>query len=244
MKCAGGDGSALRMCPPNERFDADHPLTREFDDRLIDQKELGRTVSERFDCSPQVLFEFELIDEFGMHLGREDLVTALSTALGPVHREIRVTEDFAGAFTGTRGGHSDAGADPNLSSVQKERNLECSRDSLDNDDRILQAWNVVEKHREFVTAEACDGIAAPGGVQEPGSDRAEKPITRGMTETVIDGLEVVQIEEDDRETRTMSALSCEGVFDTVAKKGAVRESREAHREMPDERASPRAGPDR
>ncbi len=57
----------------------------------------------------------------------------------------------------------------------------------------------VEQDRELVAAEPCDDVAVPDGGEQSGGDHPEQLVADLMAEQVVDGLEVVEVETEERD---------------------------------------------
>jgi len=64
---------------------------------------------------------------------------------------------------------------------------------------LVLGLDILDEYREFVTAEPCCGIARPQAAAESVCDGDEQFVARGVTETVVDGFEIVEIDEQHRE---------------------------------------------
>ena len=86
---------------------------------------------------------------------------------------------------------------------------------------------ILDEHRELVTAESRHGIRrAHAGEQSPGGFDQQR-VPGAVPQAVVDGLEVVEIQEQQRERRLAATLRPgQGVLRTVAQQRAVRESRQ------------------
>ena len=62
---------------------------------------------------------------------------------------------------------------------------------------LLRVDDAVEQDGELVAAEAGDGVGRPHGRLEPGGDLLQHEVAGGVTEAVVDRLEVVEVDEDD-----------------------------------------------
>ena len=58
--------------------------------------------------------------------------------------------------------------------------------------------DVLLEHDEFVAAEARDEILRPQHVAQPVGDRAQQLVAAGMAERVVDLLELVEVDEQQR----------------------------------------------
>src|ERR671925_127630 len=91
--------------------------------------------------------------------------------------------------------------------------LQCLEDIFKDGRKLGPAFDIVDKDHELVAAEAAyfDAVAGkPGQLFRDGVDEA---VADGMTERIIDALEVVEIEDDERAIAFLIAgrhhLACE-----------------------------------
>ena len=64
---------------------------------------------------------------------------------------------------------------------------------------LLGGFDVLQQHRELVAAQACQQAVRAGSRAQPFGDVLQHSIAEAVTERVVDGLEVVQIHEQQRQ---------------------------------------------
>ena len=72
-----------------------------------------------------------------------------------------------------------------------------------------------EEHRELVAAEAGDGVRRAHGDLQAAGHLLEDVVAGGVAEAVVDRLEVVEVDEDDRDVREPALRAHERVLDAV-----------------------------
>ena len=105
-------------------------------------------------------------------------------------------------------GHRDAdrGADLDDVMVDQIAIAEPVDDPARQDRGVLVRADVLLEHHEFVAAEPGDEILRPQHVAQPVGDRAQQPVAAGMAERIVDLLELVEIDEQQRRQRRLVAL--------------------------------------
>ena len=90
---------------------------------------------------------------------------------------------------------AEAGADDQVGVVELERADERVEDALGGLDRRLRVVHIFEQDRELVAAEAGGGVGGPDARGDALSDLEQDPVAGGVAEAVVDGLEVVEVDE-------------------------------------------------
>jgi len=121
---------------------------------------------------------------------------------------------------------SDAGRDEVLAARQHERPRERCRDPLGGVDRVALRDDVLEQDPELVATEPRHGVAAAQCVLQTRCGRRQQLIADMMTEAVVDELEVVEVEEQDRGERLLPAEPRQRMLEPVDEQDAVGESRQ------------------
>ncbi len=157
------------------------------------------------------------------HFGHEDREAALALRFRRIHRDVGIAQQFLDAVLRRREGDADARGDPQVAAEERERFLQRRDDApRDLDHRVL-AGQVLEQHREFIAAEARDRVAAPRALDQALGARAQHAIAFAVAEAVVDGLEVVEVDEQHRHAAIAALADRERVLDAVAEQRAIRE---------------------
>ncbi|HEY5113333.1 MAG TPA: hypothetical protein VIJ45_04410 [Coriobacteriia bacterium] len=93
-----------------------------------------------------------------------------------------------------------------------------------NDQCRLPRGDVVEEDDELISTHASGGVTRPQHGANAQRHIDEQPITGGMAQGIVDHLEVVEIEEQDRETGLAPVCEAQAVGQTVPEEGAVRQA--------------------
>ena len=83
------------------------------------------------------------------------------------------------------------------------------------------ALHLLEQDAELVAAEAGHGVAGADAAAEAGGHRRQEPVAGGVAEAVVDGLEVVEVDEQHGAEVAGAAAAVEGVLHPVAEQAAV-----------------------
>ena len=179
------------MLPAGERLEAGDLAGREADDRLIANLELATR-----DGPDQIGLQSQSLVRGGMQLGPEQRVAALARALRVVHRRVRLPEQAGAARPDAAEGDPDAGAREDLGALDDERAVEALQQAPGHDLR-LGGVDTLEQDGELVAAQTRDGIGIADGLPKAACDADEQLVAGGVTEAVVDGLEVVDVDEED-----------------------------------------------
>ena len=153
-----------------------------------------------------------------MHSRLEDPVAPLAVALGHVHSDVCVPEQLLGlGRLEVLADEADPDARPREDAlpVDVDREVERAKDARRRVGRVGRAVHPVEQHGEFVAPEACDGVGRTHGDLEPATKLLQDLVAGRMPEAVVDRLEVVEVDEHDRDLRDAAAGAHERVLDAV-----------------------------
>ena len=176
-----------------------------------------------FDGPAELAFELESGPRSVAHRRLVELVPGLARRLGRVHRDVGAGHDVVGipdAVVDHR--DADARGDGDVA-PDVERLRDPTEDPLGHLDRAVHVADLVEEDGELVAGQPARGVARPDGVGQPARDLDEEPIARAVTQRVVDRLEVVEVEEQDRRHRPVASPTCERVRDPIREQGPVGE---------------------
>ena len=157
-----------------------------------------------------------------MHGGVEEAVAALTLALGSVHGGVGIAQQLVGAFALALG-QADAQAGGNEDLPTREG----KRWGQDVDDALCQAigsvgfLQVLEQDGELVAAQTGRGVAGSQAALQAGGHRDEQLVADRVAQAVIDGLEPVEVQQQDRDRRGVSFLTTHGVVHAVGEERPV-----------------------
>ncbi len=202
------------MSPAHEGLEPGDPSAREPDDRLVVDPELLA-----MDGPAQVALEVQAPQRRRVHVLLEELVEPLAGGLGRVHGGVGVAQQLVGAVV-VEGAARDPDADRGrqLLALDAERRLERLGQALGDGRRVA---SVLEQDRELVAAEAGARVAVPQAGADAVGDLQQQLVARLVPEAVVDGLEVVEVEEQDRDRFLERLAQGQGVLDPVAEQAAI-----------------------
>ena len=90
-------------------------------------------------------------------------------------------------------------------------------------DGSRDASNLLDEDRELVASEPRDRVARRQRIPQSSADTAQERIARDMTEAVVHGLEVVEVEEQHRDSSRALLAEDERMLDAVREERPVRE---------------------
>ena len=143
-----------------------------------------------------------------IHLRLEEAVGPPSSGLGTVHREIGVLEQlFEIAAVPRRHGDADARIGRDLMAEAFIGFADFVIDLIDEIGDVVRVADRGLDDREFVAAEPRDEIGLPDALAQPRGDALEQFVADGMPERVVDALELVDVDIENRELlATVDAL--------------------------------------
>jgi hypothetical protein len=216
----GGEQPADRVLPPHQRLDAGDPPAGQLDDRLVAHLQL--TVVDRV---AQLIGQSQPAHRARVHGRLEELHAAAATALGHVHRGVRVAQQ--GVRGQLRLGQSDpdAGADPALLRPGLDRALQGRLDpGRDVDDPIDRG--VADHDRELVAAEPGHGVDLAHDAPDPVGHLDQQAVADAVPEAVVDHLEPVQVQHQHGGQPGAAVGAGDGPVDAVGEQRAVGQAGE------------------
>ncbi len=208
------------MLPADQGLDRDDLAGRELDLRLVVQLELAPLdrVAQLLDEAQPVADAVEVL-----LVDRE----ALAGELRAVHGEVGAAQKVAhaGGVVGHEG-DADAGADLRAHGVEHERLLE-PRGQARRDRRCVVGVRVEQGDGELVSTEADEQIRGSQRSLEPCGEQPEQLVAGRVPEGVVDLLEAVQVDEQERERpcrRIGVGLLLEEVLEQLQHRAAIGET--------------------
>src|SRR5579864_3358649 len=167
--------------------------------------------------------KLEAGQNLGVHLGFEEPITALAVSLGDVHRGVGVADQLIGVDRSRLVDHRDAEAclDEDLLAVEVERLVQELDDPLSHVCSILWPGGLLEQDRELVATEAGRRVGGTNARGQPLGHLQKNLVPGRMSEAVVDRLEIVQVEEDDRDTGVLTPRPDKGMADPLVEQRAV-----------------------
>ncbi len=186
---------AVLVVETDQRFDADDLPGADVDLGLE-----GAVEALFQDRKPQRLLQLGPRRRLAFHVAVEDREAALDLALDPVHGDVGVVAQHvvAAAVLGIEAG-SDRGRGEDLEIVDEHRRLEALQEAVERGREFDFAYDRIEQQQEFVAADPRQHI---GGAQfrlQPLGELDQQGIAGGMAVIIVDVLEIVDVEEHQRE---------------------------------------------
>ena len=206
------------MAPADKGLGSDDLGGIEFHDRLVLEDELVP-----LDGPAEFGLHGQSSHDRVVHLGLEDLETGLALGLRGVHRNVGVTQQFGSRVARLAACDADAGADVDLLAEKPERNPQRGPDAL-GDAGGSRDVGVFEQDGELVAAKPRGRVLGADRRPQPMRGLDQDVVAGGVTEAVVDRLEVVEVDEEDRQVADLAAV--EGVFDPFPEQAPVGQSRQ------------------
>src|SRR5260221_11225146 len=190
----GRDEPALGMVPAKQRLERADAVMFEVEQGLVEQFELIA-----FEGEAQIGLQLPALLRAFVEALLKEGVGAAARLLGGVKRQVRAAQQGAAVFAVLRSdGDANAGRQSNLVAVDDNRLGDRSEDGAREPvDRVTVVAHGLE-HDELVAAEPRDEMATRRILYAPaGFD--QQCVAGGMTEGVIDGLELGEIQAMQRE---------------------------------------------
>ena len=99
-------------------------------------------------------------------------------------------------------------------------------DAAGENGRLIGRFDVLLKHHEFVAAEPRHEILRTQHGAQPVGDRAQQLVATGMTQGVVDLLELIEVDEQQRRQLLGIVRGCQKMLDFVAEIDPVRKPRQ------------------
>ena len=212
--------TAHRVLPADQGLHPGGAHVAEVDRGLIGEEEL--VLFERF---AQVHLEFHAVLDRVLHAGLEYDVAILAVPLGPVHRDVRVAQQLLGRGVVSRR-DPDARGHAQMSLLVRselERVLERVEQAFGDELGTRCQRELLGDHHKLIAAEAPQRIGVADHTVEPRDDRSQEFVADTVTERVVDGLEVIQVDEQRRHRRLAAARAREHLLDAIQDQRPVRE---------------------
>ena len=213
---------ALRVLPAHERFEAGELAGLHVELGLVVQDELARVGEGGAQLGDQRQAERAVVVEHPV-VHRQPQMRLLRD----VHGDIRVLQQ--GLEIGAvlrRDGDADAGLDVEAGSLEHERSGEFGPDAPAQRLRVHRIGNVRQQDDELVTAEPGDAVALAHDGGQPRADLLQQQVAMVMAESVVDLLEPVEVEEQQRHPPAGTVRPLDGGQRAAAQELAIRQPRE------------------
>ena len=189
------DGAELLRGPAHQRLDADDGQIAGAHDRLVEDPEVAL-----LDRPAERGLDLLLLERARLHRRVIGDRLALGAVLGVIHRDVGAADDLARRQAGADGdGVADRDGDVELEAVDGEGLVETVDDRRRRPGGGVAHRLADQSDRELVAADAGeDGVGRKYRVQA-GGQRLDQFVAAVVADRVVDRLEAVDVEIDDRE---------------------------------------------
>ena len=231
---AGRLNHALVVAQPNQRLDALDLLGPDVDLGLE-----GAAEALVEDGEPQRLLDLHPRQRLALHAGVEEHGGALALVLDAVHRDIGVLAQHfvAAAMVGIKA-DADRGRGEYFRSVDEERRLQPLQREVDVFGDLLLALDRIEQQQKFVAADPRQHVGLAQIEPEPLGNLDQQRVADRMAVIVVDVLEIVDVEERQREPGRGIVADAAGCW-RDARSPAASAGRSVRRNRPSGTAGPR-----
>ena len=146
--------------------------------------------------------------------------------LGGVHGEVGVAQELIARCTEAPVGDTDAGPDVQIRSGDRERLVERVEQLLGDHFCVVLVRHVFDEDRELVAAHPGGGIGGTKASPESVRDGDQQHVTGGVPETVVHGLELVEVDEQHGHRAHAPFGAGERMAETIREERLVGEVRE------------------
>ena len=183
------------MLPADERFHADRHASREAEDWLVVEDEFAA-----WQGAPEPALHDRALLRLFLHLLREELEAVAARLLRAVHRGVDVGDEHLGVVAVARvEADADGRLDEQLAFLDQVGLRDDLQDLPRHRRRVGLAPDSVHEEQELVPAHARHRVIRADAAPEAVGRLHEKLVARRVSERVVDALEVVEVEEHDRE---------------------------------------------
>ena len=143
-----------------------------------------------------------------------------------VHGGISPTQERLAVDSPSRMGESSADRHVEASAVQWERLLRYGGDAIQQSGEFGRITRAAGNDHELVTAESGDEVPSPHCLLQPRCDSAENDVACAVSQGVVDVLEAIDIDEDDRRPPRLVTRVSENRIEIAPEGHSVGESGE------------------
>ena len=205
------DQAAVRKHAPDERLCGVGCARRELEDRLVEDEELVP-----LECGLDVANDTRVDATTKQHR----LVARI--ALRRIHLAVRTCEELFGSRAVVREHRpSDASVDLDRRAVDTERPAQRVPQPSDERAGAVVASGDDREDDELVAADASNRVRLADDRLEAAREGLQHDVAGSVTPDVVDVLEAVEIDDDERERLARTARSAECLLDAVVEEGAV-----------------------
>ena len=180
-----------------------------------------------FQRAPQLALQHQPLDRGGIHFGHVEGAGIAAVLLGVVHRRIGVADqiDHVLGVVGTDG-DADAGGQVHLLLVDVESAADFiqqgARQGADGRAVVDVHRQIIDEHGELVARQPADDRVLAQIARQPLAQDFQRAVAGGVAEGVVDLLEAVQIQIQQRERALVAARARDRLLQQMLELHAVR----------------------
>ncbi len=208
--------SPPRVVPADQRLDVDDAAAAQVRQRLVAEVDVAAA-----DSLPQLAHERQGALAEGALAQRIHGVAPVRP-LGVVHRRIGVSRQRRPVVAVLRAERDpDRRGNDQAVSVDHEGRLQRLHDLLRHPNRVRMVPDARKQDSELVPAQASDRIHGPERAPQARADLLQEDVAGRVSQRVVDLLESVEIQHEERQRRPLPIARQNGLVETVAEKDAV-----------------------
>src|SRR5581483_5873692 len=216
------DHAKLGMPPAEQRFDAGHAAGfRGYDGHVVEDKFIAGA------CLLQIVFDALLAARDLGKRTREEAEVAAAASFGLIHRAFSTFQQGLGIFAGFRKvADADTAGDLHLLPIDLEGIKEPAQKFLRESSDLFDLAGDWHHDCEFVAADPSHHVLFPKAGFQAFRDRLEQMVAATVTESVIDILEVIQVEHEHSQALVHAFSARNGLCKLLFEMGPIRKSGE------------------
>ncbi|CAB4889133.1 unannotated protein [freshwater metagenome] len=198
----GTEQTAIRVPPAGQHLEAREMPGRKIDDGLVVRNDLAS-----LEAVAQLTRRAQREHRRLMRAGSERLHTVATTRLCPIHRCVCVTQELLGSHPRSISEcNADAAADVELGILHDQRLRDRLPESFGHIGGGQIELQAIKHHDELITTEATKHVSVTHHRAQPLAHATQQLVTNGVAETVVDHLEIVEVDEQHRNRPQLSAI--------------------------------------
>ncbi len=219
------DVAALGMSPAQQRLDATDLAALQRQLRLVFQVQLVAR-----EGLAQLALQLQAPVDRRLHLRGEEVQRVAPAELGAVHRGVGLLQRIGGQLgTERMQGNADAGADRQFMAVHQTGFHQALEQLLADFGGVLSGHlrlfgERLKEHHEFVAAQPRQGVLGAQAGRQACGDFAQQGVADRVAEAVVDRLEVVEVDEQQRAEALLALLAVHRVLQPVEQQAPVRQA--------------------
>ena len=212
-----------RQPPAQQRLAADHAPVAQVDLGLVEHHKLVA-----LDRAPELALQHQPLDRDRAHLGREEAAVVAAILLRVIHRGVSVADqvdDVVRILRAERDAEAAGDIELVLSELERPAELvqQFARQRRDGRAVVLVARQILDEQRELVAGEPAEHRAVRHAPDHPLAQDLERAIAGRVTEGVVDLLEIVEVDVDQRERLAAAARARDRLLQRMLELQPVRD---------------------